>query len=307
MNNPYYSVIIPVFNEAENIGPLHKELVLVMKGLNRAFEIIVVDDGSTDTTFQELKKLKSLKVIRLRRNYGQSTALNAGIKASHGEIIITLDGDGQNDPADIPLLLQKMGEGFDVVCGWRYERKDTDFRKFISSGAAFLRRFLVDDGIHDAGCTLRAYRRECFEDLELYAEFHRMIPALLKWRGFSLTEIKVHHRPRCFGTTKYTGKRVLKGFVDMLYIWFWRKYAARPMHLFGGTGIALISIGSSMAIGLAILRIFFGFELHDRIWPLVAFFLILTGFQFLISGFMAADLVENSNRKKYYIREMIEQ
>jgi len=240
----------------------------------------------------------------MRRNYGQSSALNAGLKACLGEVIITMDGDGQNDPNDIPLLLKKIEVGYDAVCGWRRNRRDPFSKKFLSRGAAVLRRFLVDDGIHDAGCTLRAYNKECFEDLDLYAEFHRMIPALLKWRGFNITEIEVNHRPRILGKTKYDWRRVMHGFLDMVHIWFWRKYSTRPLHLFGSTGVIMVGLGGFGVVFMAVARLFFGYPLSNRIWPLVAFFFILIGFQFLMAGLISADLVEHSKSRKYYIKDV---
>jgi len=302
-----YSVVVPVLNEEGNVAPLHKEILLVMKSLKKNFEIIFVNDGSADKTLQNLKKLKPVKIIDLRKNCGQSAALDAGIKASKGEILITLDGDGQNDPADIPELLAKMEEGYDAVCGWRYKRKDNFTKRFISKGAKFLRSLLVSDGVHDAGCTLRVYKRECFEDLDLYGEMHRMIPALLKWRGFKITEIKVNHRPRTRGKTKYNWKRTIKGFLDMLEIWFWRKYENRPLHLFGSLGLLLTIFSSLFLLFLAIKRLFFNYGLSDKIWPLAGMTSFITGIQLLIFGLLANLIIKNRYKKDFYkIREIIE-
>ena len=261
---PYYSFIVPVYNEEGNVEKLHAEIVTAAGKLNKPYEVIFVDDGSTDQTLQKLKTLSPIKILVLRKNSGQSAALDAGIKTAQGEILITLDGDGQNNPVDVPKMLKKLN-GFDVVCGWRYKRKDPLAKRFISQGAKFFRSFLVADKVHDAGCTLRIYKRECFSGLDLYGEMHRMIPALLRWRGFSITEKKVSHRPRKHGKTKYSWKRVIKGFLDMINVWFWRKYESRPLHLFGTAGI--ITSGASLLLGiyLAVMRLFFNYSLANKI------------------------------------------
>jgi len=301
------SVIVPVFNEEKNIPSLHREIVSTLRKLKKPYEIIFVNDGSTDNSLQVMKKLKPLKIISLRKNSGQSAALDAGIKNAKGEIIITLDGDGQNDPKDIPCLLAKLNEGYDVVCGWRYKRKDPLSKKIISKGAAFLRKFFVDDYVHDSGCTLRVYKKECFENLDLYGEMHRMIPALMRWRGFKITEIKVNHRPRKYGKTKYNWKRTIKGFLDMVDIWFWRKYESRPLHIFGTVGL-LLTFFSSLLIGyLAIARLFFGYSLSNRIWPLVGVVGFLTGIQFIVFGLLANLIIKTDSHKNFYsIKEIIE-
>ena len=300
------SVIIPVYNEEDNVKPLHQDIVAALKPLKRSFEIIFVDDCSTDRTADVLRALSPVKVIRFRRQFGQSCALDAGIKNSKGGIIITLDGDRQNDPKDIPLLLETLEQGYDVVCGWRFKRNDPFVKKFISKGAKYLRRWLVQDSINDAGCTFRAYRRECFDDLDLYAEMHRMIPAMLKWRGFKITDVKVTHHARTAGATKYTWSRVFKGFMDMIYIWFWRSYAQRPMHLIGGFGIFFLLGGSALLVILFVARLFLGYQLANKIWPLVGFVGLIIGIQLMLMGLMAANAVSTDRQKKYYIESVDE-
>lgn len=295
------SVIVPVFNEEKNVASLHNEIVNALKRMGGPFEVIFVDDSSTDNTVKVLNELKPVTIIKLRKNSGQSAALDAGIKHASGSIIVTLDGDGQNDPADIPALLNKLKEGYDAVCGWRYKRRDSLLKRFISRGAAVLRKVLVDDNVHDAGCTLRVYKKECFEDLDLYGELHRMIPALLKWRGFRVGELKVNHRQRKFESSKYTFMRVPKGFLDMLYVWFWRKYAYRPLHLFGGMGLFFIFFGICVLGLMFYLKVFYAYTLSDKIWPMVGFFSLIIGLQFLLSGILAAHSVESGGAKKYYI------
>lgn len=303
-SNSYYSVIVPTYNEEKNVAKLHDEIIKVLRSLNKPFEVIFVDDASTDRTSEVLHQLSPITIVKLRKNSGQSAALDAGIKQSSGKVLITMDGDGQNDPLDIPKLIDKLNEGFEAVCGWRYKRKDSFSKRFISKGARFLRKFLVDDGIHDSGCTLRVYKRECFNDLDLYGELHRMIPALLRWRGFNITEIKVNHRSRIHGVSKYNWKRTIKGFLDMLYVWFWRKYSARPLHLFGGLGFILVFTGILGLVILMSLRLFKGYSLSDKIWPLVSLMLIIVGVQLIVGGLMAAQTVELSKQKKYFVRNV---
>lgn len=225
----FLSVVVPVFNEEGNVIPLHGQIIEAAHQTGLNFEIIFVDDGSTDNTLTELKTLRPVKVVVLQKNYGQSCALDAGIKHAQGDIIVTLDGDGQNDPAAIGALLKKLDEGYDAVCGWRKKRMDPFSKRFVAKGAWVLRALLVDDGVHDAGCTLRAYRRQCFSRMDLYGGLHRMVPGLLKWQGFKVTEIQVDHRPRLCGTTKYNWTRIVQGLKDMLYIWSWRRHPVSPL------------------------------------------------------------------------------
>ncbi|MFC1662963.1 glycosyltransferase family 2 protein [Patescibacteria group bacterium] len=304
-----YSLVIPTYNEQENVIQLHQEITSVMNTLNQPFEIIFIDDGSSDDTFKKLKTLRPVKIIRFRKNFGQTAAMDAGFHEAAGEIIVTMDADRQNDPKDIPRLINKINEGYDVVSGWRWQRKDSASKNFISRGANTLRSILIKDNIHDSGCTLKAYRRECFHKLTLFGEMHRFIPAMLRWQGFRIGEIKVNHRPRVAGQTKYSWRRIVKGFVDMLSVWFWRKYASRPLHLFGGVGLLLILSGSVLGIILFVLRYFYSFSLANRIWPLVAFFLVLAGIQLFVSGLLADIAVKtyfNGNRKAYAIKDIFE-
>lgn len=303
-----YSVIVPVYNEAGAVTSLHGEIVQVMNSLSEPYEIIFIDDGSRDGTFEKLNSLSPIKIIKFRKNFGQTSALDAGFKEAQGEIFISMDGDGQNDPADIPKLLEKLDEGYDIVSGWRIDRKDASSKKFISKGADFLRKFFINDGIHDSGCTLKAYRRECFSDLNLYGEMHRFIPGILKWQGFKSSEVKVNHRARTTGKTKYNWERILKGFIDMISVWFWRKYSGRPLHLFGGLGIIIGGSGFILGIYLACLRYFGRISLQNRIWPLVAVFMVLAGVQLFISGLLADISIKtyyNDKKRVYHIEKVI--
>jgi len=278
------SVVIPVHDEIGAIGELHKELKDVLLGTEH--EIVIVDDGSRDGTSEVLLELDAV-VVTLARNYGQTSAIAAGVAESRGSIIVTMDGDGQNDPADIPGLLEALEEGWDVVAGWRKTRKDPLGKRLASRLAASLRRRLINDGVHDSGCTLRAYRASCFDDLELYGELHRFIPGLLLWSGFAVTEIEVNHRPRTTGRTKYGWKRGVKGVLDMLAVWFWRKFAQRPQHLFGGIGLAFLTAGVALTVALAALRALGRIQLASSILPLGGFFLLLVGIQLLAFGLVS--------------------
>ena len=308
-NGIKYSIIVPIYNEKESVLDLHQRICQVMQNIGKTYEIIFIDDGSRDKSFEIIKNLSPLKIIRFRKNFGQTAALDAGIKASRGEVIITLDGDGQNPPEEIPKLLEKLEEGYDVVSGWRYPRHDPFFKKLFSKGAEYLRSFLIKDNIHDSGCTLKVYKRECFEDLDLYGEMHRFIPAILRWQGFRIAEVKVKHEKRKYGQSKYNWKRIVRGFIDAWSVWFWRKYSSRPLHLFGGLGIVIGGAGSLILTYLAMGRLLGYFTLSNRIWPIIAVFMILAGLQLFISGLLADIAVKtyyNSQRKSYNIKEIIE-
>lgn len=310
-NRPYLSVVVPLYNEEGNVGELHRRIHEAVRKIGRPSEIIFIDDGSKDGTLTEARALSPLRLIEFRKNFGQTAAFDAGIKAARGDIIVTLDGDLQNDPADIPLLLAKIDEGYDVVSGWRFDRKDPFMKRFFSRGANLLRKILVKDGIHDSGCSLKAYRRECFHDVDLFGEMHRFMPAILALDGFRVGEVKVSHHPRVRGTTKYNWRRAIKGFVDMIAIWFWRKYSHRPIHLFGGAGIFLSLAGSGILVWMLVEKLVFKASLAERLWPLVGIFFVLVGVQLFVFGLLADIVVRNyyhsRGRMNYSIREVREQ
>lgn len=303
------SVVVPLYNEEGNVRELHRRIKEACDALSKSYEIIFIDDGSKDKTVENCQGLAPLKLIEFRRNFGQTAAFDVGIKNSLGDIIVMMDGDLQNDPADIPLLLAEIEKGYDVVAGWRWQRKDSFSKKFFSRGANLLRKVLIQDKIHDSGCSLKAYRRECFHDVDLFGEMHRFIPALLEIQGYKVGEIKVSHYPRVSGVTKYNWKRAIKGFVDMLSIWFWRKYANRPLHLFGGSGIILSLVGIAILIWMAVEKIMGG-SIAEKIWPLVGVFFIMIGIQLFIFGLLADILIKNyyksQNRMNYSIKEITE-
>ena len=305
------SVVVPVFNEEGNVRELHKEILEVCKKENYKFEIIFVDDGSKDKTPEICKELKPLKYIRMRKNFGQTAAMDAGIKLAQYDYIVTMDGDRQNDPADIPKLVNYLEENdLDIVSGWRKNRKDTVMKKFTSRVANFLRGIIVKDNIHDSGCSLKIYKKECFDHINLYGEMHRFIPALLKIKGFEVGEVVVNHRPRTAGMTKYNWKRTIKGFVDMVSLWFWSKYAVRPLHIMGAGGMISIFLGIVCAIWSIVLFVL-GYKMSNNIMPpLLTVFFIIVGLLMFIFGLMS-DMMSKTYYgsgidKSYSVKETIE-
>lgn len=305
------SVVVPVFNEEGNVRELHKEILEVCKKENYKFEIIFVDDGSKDKTPEICKELKPLKYIRMRKNFGQTAAMDAGIKLAQYDYIVTMDGDRQNDPADIPKLVNYLEENdLDIVSGWRKNRKDTVMKKFTSRVANFLRGIIVKDNIHDSGCSLKIYKKECFDHINLYGEMHRFIPALLKIKGFEVGEVVVNHRPRTAGMTKYNWKRTIKGFVDMISLWFWSKYAVRPLHIMGAGGMISIFLGIVCAIW-SIVLFALGYKMSNNIMPpLLTVFFIIVGLLMFIFGLMS-DMMSKTYYgsgidKSYSVKETIE-
>ena len=287
------SIVVPVFNEEGNIATLHKEIKTVCDSRHYTYEIIFVDDGSTDNTVAVCKMLTPLRLIRFRKNFGQTAAMDAGIKAAKGDLIITMDGDGQNDPADIPKMIDYLeSKGLDVVSGWRKNRKDSIGKRFISRVANLLRYLFIHDGIHDSGCTLKVYKAECFHGLNLYGEQHRFIPAILKIKGFQVGEIVVNHRARKSGKTKYNWKRTVKGFVDLLSVWFWNKFASRPLHLLGGAGMCFIGLG--FVCGVWSLVLFFqGRKMSNNIFPpLLTVFFVVIGLLLFVFGLMSEIMMK---------------
>jgi len=290
------SVVVPVYNEEGNVRELHQEIRAVCEENHYEYEIIFINDGSGDGTDEICRTLAPLKYICMRRNFGQTAAMDAGIKAARYDYIVTMDGDRQNDPRDIPAMLDYLvGNGLDVVSGWRKHRKDTLMKRFVSRGANLLRGILVKDGIHDSGCSLKVYRRECFQGVNLYGEQHRFIPALLKTKGFTVGEVVVNHRARTSGKTKYNWHRTVKGFVDMLSVWFWNKYASRPLHILGGFGIGFLGLGGICGIWAVVLFVT-GAKMSNWVMvPLMTVFFCIIGLLMFIFGLMSEIMM-----KTYY-------
>lgn len=293
MKLPYLSVIVPVYNEEGNIVPLHNEISSACKDLQTKrlvskYEIIYVNDGSRDRTLDNLLRIKDkfLKVIDLRKNFGQTAALKAGFDSANGDYIVTLDGDMQNDPNDIYLLIKKLQEGYDVVSGWRYNRKDTSSKRFFSRLMNNLRRNIIGDNLHDYGCSLKIYRKECIKDLQLFGELHRYITAYLYIKGYRIGEVKVNHRPRVSGKTKYKFNRGLNGLFDLLFLKFWSGFSTKPLHFFGRLGIYQWIIAFILVIEQIVKAVIVN-EL--RFGPVLALasMLIVTGLIFMMFGFLS--------------------
>lgn len=304
------SIVVPVYNEAAGLKELHAEIVAALTPPTvPSYEIIYVNDGSRDTSLQVLRSLSPKPhIIDLNRNYGQSTALDAGFRAATGDIVVTLDGDGQNDPADIPLLLSTLEEkNLDVVAGWRKHRKDKGGIRILTRIGRFMRSFILEDKVHDTGCTLRAYRAEAAHSLDLQGEMHRYILALLRWKGFSIGEVVVHHRPRKHGKSNYGYSKAIRGFLDLTYIWFIHKYSQRPLHLFG-----YLSLGTFALSGLSLLwtlygKAFLGLSLNRNGWFFLTFFFALAGIMLLSFGIIIDLLIRiyhntSPQEKRYYVR-----
>lgn len=309
------SVIVPLLNEEENIEVLYRELTDQLRELGQEFEIIFVDDGSTDQTFEILSKIQKddsrVKVISFRKNFGQTAALSAGFDHARGDIIVTLDADLQNDPQDIPKLLEKLNEGYDLVNGWRFDRKDPFLtRRLPSIIANKVISFITRVTLHDYGCTLKAFRKEVTKNIRLYGEMHRFIPAIASGMGISICEVKVNHRARKYGKSKYGISRTIRVILDLITVKFLLSYATRPIQVFGLLGFCSGIIGFAIAIYLTIQRQFFGIPLANRPLLLLAILLIFIGLQFvtlgLIAELQARTYHETQNKPIYVIREILE-
>ena len=314
MTNPnqLISIIIPVFNECESIGYLLDEVLNVMQNNKLNCELIVVNDGSNDNTSKVLDeltiKIKELSVISLRKNYGQTAAMSAGFDNSKGEIVITLDGDLQNDPNDIPKLISHINEGYDLICGWRYERKDKLINRRIPSKIANkLIANVTGLKLHDYGCSLKAFRKEIVEDIKLYGELHRFLPVLANIEGAKIKEIKVNHRSRKYGSSKYGIDRTFRVLMDLLTVWFMTKFLTRPMYGFGFFGIISILLSLGMTSYLFIIKLL-GNDIGNR--PMLMFALILgiAGVQLFSFGLLGELLIrtyhESQNRPIYRVRKI---
>lgn len=303
------SIVVPVYNEEESIPKLYQALVPVLVRLKKSSEIVFVDDGSNDNSFKILSGLaqkdKSIKVIKFARNFGQTAALLAGFKNSAGKVIVTMDADLQNRPEDIPKLLDKLNQGYDVVCGWRAERKDKLGKKLASKFSNFLRRRLIKLDIHDSGCTLRAYKRKTIENLNIYGEHHRYIPAIISSMGFKVAEEKIQHQERKYGRTKYGVTRLPKGFLDLLTLKFLTSYESRPIHVFGSIGILLFVLGFIGGIYLLYEKFYLNLAIAGRPLIILVILLLILGIQFILNGFIAELVVRTKQTQSYKIEKVV--
>ena len=311
------SIIVPVYNEAESLELLFGEIEKSVKGLKIPWELIMVDDGSKDESLGKINKIvidnpDKTSAVVLRRNFGQTAAIAAGIDHAKGDVIVLLDADLQNDPADIPALVEKIKEGYDVVSGWRFNRKDNFITRTLPSRIAnWLISRVTGVSLHDYGCTLKAYRREVITGFRLYGEMHRFIPVYANSVGARITEVKVHHHPRKFGKAKYGLERTLKVVLDLFTVKFLTSFANKPIYLFGGTGMGLISFSFLTLLFLVIRRFTTATRVSPFASPLfpIAVMIAIMGFQSILMGLIAELLVrtyhESQNKPVYTIREII--
>jgi len=308
------SLVIPVFNEAENLPILHGEISKSCSNLGKTYEIIFIDDGSLDNSFFVLKKIQredpSVKLIKLRKNFGQTAALTAGFDLAQGKIVITMDADLQNDPNDIQQFIEKIHEGYDIVSGWRKQRKDNFFsRRLPSMIANWLISFITRVKLHDYGCTLKAFRKEIIKNIKLYGELHRFIPAIASQMGVSIAEVQVNHRARRFGKSKYSIFRFPRVILDLLTVKFLLSYSTRPLQVFGFFGLLSGVGGGVIGLIMSYQRLILKQPIAGRPLLLLAILLIVIGIQFITLGLLAEIMVrayhESSDKSTYFIQEII--
>ena len=311
---PEISVFLPVYNEEPNLRPLHAKLDEALKALRRSAEIVYVDDGSSDGSLKILRELAQrdprVRVVALRRNYGQTAAMSAGIDAASGDVLIPMDADLQNDPADIARLLEKLDEGYDVVSGWRKNRKDKMItRKIPSMLANRLISWIGGVPLHDYGCSLKAYRRESLQDVRLYGEMHRFIPIYAAWAGARVTEIPVEHHARTMGKSKYGLSRTIKVVFDLMTIKFMASYQTKPIYVFGSFGMLAFAISILAGLYALFLKIFHKADFVQTPLPVLCIVMFAVGVQFLLMGLLAEMLVrtyhESQAKAIYSVRERL--
>ncbi len=302
------SVIIPVCDEEKNIALLHKKIVETLKKEKLSYEILFIDDGSTDNTFAEIKKLRNkddnVRVIEFMRNFGKAAALNHGFMHAQGDIVVTMDGDLQDDPKEIPRMIKKINEGYDLVSGWKQKRKDLPTKKITSFFYNRLTSFICGVHLHDFNCGFKAYRRIVVKNIKVYGELHRYIPVLATWKGFRVTEIPVEHHSRKFGHSKYGAGRIIRGFFDLLTVKFLTKFTKRPLHFFGSIGLFCIIPGIIIGGYLSYLRFGLNEKIGDRPLLLLTILLIILGVQFISLGLLG-ELFTSSKDEHIVIRREI--
>ncbi len=313
LEKPEITVVIPVHDEADNVKLLANRLLAVLSCLERPFEIIFVDDGSRDGTAGALQtitgKIPQVKTIRLRRNFGQTAALAAGFQYAAGDIIVTMDGDLQNDPEDIPKVIAKLSEGYDVVSGWRKDRQDAYLRRTLPSKIANKLISMVSGvSLHDYGCSLKAYRADIAKSLHLYGEMHRFLPALAGIEGARIAELPVLHHPRRFGRSKYNLTRTFRVVLDLMTVVFLQRFITRPLHIFGGFGLLSLAAGIFTCAYLTVDKLAFGHPIGDRPLFDLGIVLLIMGVQFISTGIIAEILIrtyyESQHKAVYRVREL---
>lgn len=313
---PQLSIVLPIYNESESLPHLLEELVPALEATGRTFEIICVDDGSRDSSFVELQKLRAqdarVRVIRFRRNFGQTAAFAAGFDRARGEVVITMDADLQNDPADIPQLLAKIDAGYDVVSGWRVKRWQEGFSAFLTRKVpSATANWLISTGtgvpLHDYGCALKAYRSEVVKSINLYGDLHRFIPAIASYYGVSVAEVPVNYRSRQFGRSKYGIGRITRVILDLLTVRFLLNYSTRPIQIFGLMGLGSLTLGVLIGIYLTFMKLVYFEDLVDRPLLLLAILLVMVGVQFITMGLLGEMISrtyhESQNKPIYTVRE----
>ncbi|MBE9138204.1 glycosyltransferase family 2 protein [Nodosilinea sp. LEGE 07088] len=308
------SVVVPIYNEYDSLPALVEAVTAVLTPLGRPWELICIDDGSTDGSSDRLRELTQpypqLRAVILRRNYGQTAAMAAGFDLARGPVVVTMDGDLQNDPVDIPHLIERLDEGYDLVSGWRKNRQDNTLTRLIPSKIAnWLIGTVTGVELHDYGCSMKAYRAEVIHDLNLYGELHRFLPALAVIEGARITEMPVTHHRRRFGTSKYGLGRTLRVMMDMLTVYFMKKFLTRPMHIFGSLGLISMVAGVALGIYLTLVKILAGQDIGDRPLLVLAVVLLLAGIQLFSFGLLAELLMrtyhESQQRPIYRVREVV--
>ena len=311
---PKISIVIPLYNEEESIPSLVKALDAAIANYGQPAEVIIVDDGSRDKSFQLLKEYAAgdtrYTVIRFRRNFGQTAAFAAGFAQARGEVVITMDADLQNDPMDIPLLMAKVDEGYDIVSGWRKERQDRWLdRKLPSMLANRMISNVTDVKLHDYGCSLKAYRTEVLRHVRLYGELHRFIPALASQVGATVTEVPVNHRSRQYGRSKYGISRTVRVMLDLINVWFLGTYSTRPIHVFGTLGLSAMGIGMLIGLYLSFVKLFLGESIGNRPLLLLSVLLVVIGVQLVTMGLLGEMITrtyyESQNKPIYVVREIV--
>lgn len=308
------SIVVPIYNEEENVRELYHELSSVLDNHLQTYEVILINDGSTDGTTELIREISShdphVVVINFRRNFGQTAAMSAGFDYSRGDIVITMDGDLQNDPADIPELLDKINEGNDVVAGWRYKRQDPFLsRRLPSLIANRVISWITGVKLHDYGCTLKAFRKDVAENIKLYGEMHRFIPAIASAMGISIAEVKVNHRPRRRGKSKYGISRTFRVILDLITVKFLLSYSHRPIHVFGLIGMLSFCLGTLISIVLILQRQIYHIPMSDRPLLLLAILLVFIGIQFITFGLISELQIrtyhESQNKPIYYVKQVL--